>query len=127
VSGPPLMPNQVAWLERALSCLRGTGLTEAEKISALLLVNGFIRNEAILTADLAMAAKASRSKVQNTMSAYGTQLGKLIDPERFPAISAAIASGVFDQPDAGDMDADFTFGLERILDGIEVLVSERVS
>jgi AcrR family transcriptional regulator len=127
LSGPPLMPNEVVWFERALSCLTATGLTETEKISALLLVNGFVRNEATLTADLQKAARAASSTMEKTMSDYGTQLGRLIDPQRFPAIASAIASGVFDQPDAGDMDADFEFGLERILDGIEVLVRERSS
>jgi hypothetical protein len=34
-----------------------------------------------------------------------------------------IAAGVFDEPDDGDH--DFTFGLERVLDGIETLIDRR--
>jgi hypothetical protein len=34
-----------------------------------------------------------------------------------------IGSGVLDEPD--DFDAEFTFGLERVLDGIETLIEKR--
>jgi len=47
-------------------------------------------------------------------------LTKLADPQRFPAISQFIAAGVFDTAD--DPDDEFVFGLERVLDGVEVLV-----
>ena len=59
ISGPPLMPNQVLWFERGLACLRTRGCAEAEKPSMLLLVNGFVRNQATLEADLLIAARIS--------------------------------------------------------------------
>jgi hypothetical protein len=41
-----------------------------------------------------------------------------------PALSLErIAAGVFDEPDDGDF--DFSFGLERVLDGIETLIEKR--
>lgn len=118
LSGPPITPNQVVWFERGLSALRNTGLTEGEKVSVLLLVNGFVRNEALLQVDLQMAAGAG-STVAAATSSYGKQLSRLVDSQRFPAISAVIAAGVFDGAD--DPDADFNFGLERILDGVAAL------
>jgi AcrR family transcriptional regulator len=122
LSGPPITPNLVGWFERGLWALRGTNLAEGEKVSVLLLVNGFVRNEALLKADLQMAAGAG-STVANATSSYGRLLSGLIDPQHFPAISAVIAAGVFDQTD--NPDADFTFGLERILDGVAALVRQR--
>jgi AcrR family transcriptional regulator len=122
LSGPPITPSQVVWFERGLWSLRNTGLTEEEKVSVLLLVNGFVRNEALLKADLQLAAGAG-STMADAMSSYGRLLSRLVDPVRFPAISAAIASGIFDQQD--EADADFTFGLERILDGVDALVRQR--
>ena len=59
ITGPPITPNQVAWFEHGLTCLRGTGLSEQHKISVLLLVNGFVRNDALLTSDLKIAAGAT--------------------------------------------------------------------
>jgi hypothetical protein len=38
-------------------------------------------------------------------------------------VSAALGQGVFDQPDSAD--GEFGFGLERVLDGIDVLVRSR--
>jgi Tetracyclin repressor-like, C-terminal domain len=50
---------------------------------------------------------------------------ELVDAERFPALRRALDAGIFD-PSESDRDADFAFGLERILDGIERLVAERI-
>ena len=116
VGGPPIMPNQVAWFERGLGCLRGTTLSEPEKLSALLLVSGYVRHEALLAADLLSGARAAGISMQDVMRLYKTQLSSLIDPERFPALCAMVGAGVFDGID--EPDVDFDFGLERILDGL---------
>jgi AcrR family transcriptional regulator len=126
ISGPPATPNQVAWLERGLQCLRDTGLAEGEKLSVMLLLTGFVRNWAMLEADLAEAAAASGAGEPAAMSGYGRLLVRLTDAERFPALHAVIEAGVFDEPDGpDDPDAEFVFGLERVLDGIEALVRAR--
>ena len=53
-------------------------------------------------------------------AAYPRILRQLTDPERFPALTAFIAAGVFEAEDGPD--DEFIFGLDRILDGIEVLI-----
>jgi AcrR family transcriptional regulator len=123
ISGPPTTPNQIAWLEQGLRCLRDTGLAESEKLSVMLLLTGFVRNWATLAADLSEAARASGSQAQEVMPGYGRLLAKLTDAHRFPALHAVIAAGVFDEPD--DLDAEFVFGLQRVLDGIDALVWAR--
>ncbi|MDG9705495.1 TetR/AcrR family transcriptional regulator [Streptomyces sp. DH37] len=123
ISTPPVTPHSVAWMERGLACLRGTGLDEGEKIQVILLVSGFVRNEATLAADLQAAARASGRSMEETMASYTRLLGKVTDPERFPAVTAALASGVMDRPDGPD--DEFVFGLDRLLDGVEVLVRTR--
>lgn len=126
ISGPPATPNQVLWLERGLRCLRDTGLAEGEKLSVMLLLTGFVRNWAGLEADLAEAAQAAGSDEQTAMSDYGRLLARLTDAERFPALHAVIEAGVLDEPESPeDPDAEFVFGLERVLDGIEALVRAR--
>ena len=57
------------------------------------------------------------------MSGYANLLRRLTDPERFPALHAVLAAGVFDVAD--DPDTEFTFVLDRILDGIDALVQAR--
>jgi AcrR family transcriptional regulator len=127
IGGPPATPNQVAWLEQGLRCLRGTGLAEGEKLSVILLLTGYVRNYATLEADLAEAAARSAAGAgaagQSTMSDYGRLLARLTDAGRFPALHAVIAAGVLDEQD--DLDAEFVFGLERVLDGVDALVRAR--
>ncbi len=118
ISGPPFGPNNVAWLDAALRCLADTALAEAQKLSTVLLISGFVRNEATLTADLA-AALAAVPKDQ-IMPSYGAMLARLIGPDAFPALQRAIASGALDDDDG--LDAEFDFGLECILDGVAALI-----
>jgi AcrR family transcriptional regulator len=118
ISGPPVTPNQIAWLEDGLRALGDTGLTEPEKLSVILLVSGYVRNEATLAADLG-------DPDEEIMPAWGRQVARLTDPERFPALHAALASDVVARDD--DPDDEFIFGLERVLDGVDALVRERGS
>jgi AcrR family transcriptional regulator len=124
ISGPPVTPNAIAWLEVGLDCLRDTGLEEHEKLSVILLVTGYVRNQGLLQADIAAAQAAGAAAADpELMASYGRLLARLTDPERFPALQAVLASGAFDEPDEADY--DFTFGLERVLDGIETLIDRR--
>jgi AcrR family transcriptional regulator len=118
ISAPPLAPNNVAWLDNALTALAPTALSEQEKLSSVLLVSGFVRNVEVLTADLRAGAAG-----EQVMPGYGTLLQRLISPEDLPALHRAIASGVLDDDD--DIEVEFEFGLERILDGIGVLVASK--
>jgi AcrR family transcriptional regulator len=120
ISGPPATPNHIAWLEEGLRSLGDTSLTEREKIAVILLLSGFVRNEATLAADLQTAHLATGTTEEETLSAYGRLLARLANPARFPALHAVIAEGVFDAPD--DPDEHFHFGLERVLDGIDALI-----
>jgi AcrR family transcriptional regulator len=118
---PPKTPNQIAWLEDGLRSLADTGLAEQEKASVVLLLSGFVLNDATLAANFEEAARSSERP--DPMAGYGGLLARLTDPERFPALHAVIAAGVFD---AGDPpEEEFRFGLERILDGVAALVRAR--
>ena len=115
ISAPPLGPNNVAWLERALRSQSRTPLSEQDKLSCVLLLSGFVRNDATLTADF-----AAGSGGEPLMPGYGVMLSRLVPRDGFPALHRAIASGSLDDED--DIDAEFNFGLERILDGIDTLI-----
>ena len=47
----------------------------------------------------------------------------VVDGDRFPALQAVLDAGVFDRADPAD--DELAFGLDRILDGVEVLVRRR--
>ena len=123
ISGLPVMPREIAWFEDALACMGGTGLTEARKASVIMLLSGYVRNLAMTEADIAAAVRASGLRMDEWMASYPRMLRQLTDPRRFPALAAFIEAGVFDTADSPD--DEFIFGLDRILDGIEVLVGAR--
>lgn len=123
ISGPPATPRQVAWLDHGLSCLAGTGLAEPEKISVMMLLNGFVRSEATVFADFSDSFSSAGATSHEAMSFYSSLLGKLADSEQFPAFHAALSGGGYDLE--GGEDDEFIFGLDRILDGIEKLVDSR--
>jgi len=120
LSSLPIMPHAVAWFEHALACMRDTPLTEARKASVIMLLAGYVRNQAMTEADITAAMSASGLSPSEWMSAYPRMLAKLTDPRRFPALAVFIEAGVFDVADGPD--DEFVFGLDRILDGIERLV-----
>ncbi|MFD4388192.1 TetR/AcrR family transcriptional regulator [Streptomyces sp. NPDC058486] len=125
VSGPPATPHAVAWWEKALLAMAETGLDEGAKISVTLLVAGFVKNDALMAAELADAAEASGAAPQEAMLQYSRTLRRLVDPAAYPEVARLIDSGVLDQSDGPD--DEFRFGLARILDGVAALVEGRAS
>lgn len=119
ISGPPVTPNQVAWMEQGLRSLRGTGLNEGQKMSVILLVSGYVRTQVTIEAQLTEAIRAAGKTDQQMMLDYNRILGLVTDPQRFPELTAVVKSGVMSKAD--DPDEEFEFGLARILDGISAL------
>ncbi|MGW6564266.1 TetR/AcrR family transcriptional regulator [Streptomyces sp. NPDC054975] len=120
LTGPPATPNTVAWWERVMVALEGTGLDEGTKVSVVMLVGGFIRNEALMMADIGAVVGASGESPEEVLSRYGHTLRRLADPERYPAVARMLEAGVMEQAD--EPDYEFRFGLARILDGVALLV-----
>src|SRR5580704_11462343 len=116
----PIMPREVDWFEDALASLGDTALTEARKASVIMLLAGYVRNLATTEADIMAAIQASGLAPMEWMATYPRMLAELTDPRRFPALAAFLAAGVFEIEDGPD--DEFIFGLDRILDGIEVLI-----
>ncbi|MEV0154440.1 TetR/AcrR family transcriptional regulator [Micromonospora sp. NPDC050686] len=123
IAGPPLTPNSLAWLEDGLRCLADTALAEHEKLSVILLVTGYVRNESLLSAQIAEGTRSAGIASEDLMSSYRALVARVADPGRFPALNRLLAAGVLDRAD--DPDEEFVFGLERVLDGVAALIHER--
>lgn len=123
ISGPPVTPNSIAYLEQGLRCLTGTPLDPHEKMSAILTLSSYVRSWAMLTGQIDAALRTDPAAFE-VMANYGTILGALTDPADFPALHEILAAEIF-EPEQEMQDDDFVFGLARLLDGFEALISSR--
>ncbi|WP_436527603.1 TetR/AcrR family transcriptional regulator [Actinoplanes sp. HUAS TT8] len=99
----PVGPNELGWMEAALAVLP-EGLTGAERMDTVAVIAGQVR---------ALVVQPSEGGLIKAITEHAA---------RFPAISAALA----DMAVQGGHDQAFRFGLERILDGLETLITQRV-
>ena len=116
ITSPPLGPNNIRWLEDALASLRDTPLSAQDKLSSVLLLSGFVRNEELLLADMLDATVTGK-----TPRNYPRLLASVIDDRDFPQVSSVLAAGALDDEDG--LDREFDFGLQRVLDGIAALIA----
>lgn len=123
IGGPPATPRQLAWMEVGLGALGDTGLAESEKLSVMLLLNGFVRNDAMLMSQIMEQARAAGRTIDMVLTEFSTVMRLLVQPDRFPMLRRVIDAGVMDQADGPD--DEFIFGLARVLDGVEVLINSR--
>jgi AcrR family transcriptional regulator len=122
ITGPPLSPAQLGWLDAGLALLRDTALPPIEQMSVMLLVSGYVRNEATMAivgdqVRRESGAEGARETVE--------QVARLLDPERFPALCAVVETGAFA---AAPFEFDhFAYGLRLILDSIQVRTNHQMT
>lgn len=113
-------PSQLIWIERGLEILTDVALSERDKCEVLLLLNGLIYWEARFAWE---TVEAPPPTDDDEVAPFGTVLRALVDPGRFPALRRAVDAGAFDE--SVDRYADFGFGLDVILNGVERLIARR--
>ena len=124
ISGIPIGPHQVSWMEAALRALRDTPLDGGEKLGILLLLTGQVRYESLLVSDLARARERAGQDAVEMERAYGRNLATILDRDRFPELAGLVVEGVFDVADVDD-EAAAALALTIILDGIDLLMERR--
>lgn len=112
----PFGPNELGWTESALVALSGTGLTGSEKLDTIVLVNGHVRSLAQQTHSLGDDPEGQfAEQFMEMMSEAG---------DRYPEVVAAFAEEAAAADSANPNDA-LNFGIERVLDGLAVLIARR--
>ncbi|BEL03331.1 TetR/AcrR family transcriptional regulator [Actinoplanes sichuanensis] len=106
VQARPIGPNELSWLERAVAVLAGGGLSGGERVDAVLVITGHVRNQV-----QAEAGIAADDGIHLATALAETLRERAAD---FPALTEAADDGAFG-PDDND---GFGFGLECILDGL---------
>ena len=123
ITGLPIGPRTVAWLEDALDSMSDTDLAEAEKASVAMMLSGYVRHHVMLMGQVQAALSAGTGSPDEAMQAYVVTMRRLTVATSHPALHRLLDAGVFARADPPDH--EFAFGLERLLDGVGVLVDQR--
>jgi AcrR family transcriptional regulator len=124
MAGPPLAPNSMHFVERALDAMEGTGLRSADKMRIIGLISFYTLSDARMANDAARAAKkameAGHSPDPAMMFSYDALLRELIDEPTFPLLYKLAWSPDTEAPQGAR--AEFLFDIDLILDGVQALI-----
>jgi AcrR family transcriptional regulator len=118
VPGAPMTPNLLRWLETLLESMHDTGLGGQDRLGCAMLLDGY----AYSTANVICKIRAAATEPAQSAAALEFLLPRL-RAHGFPLLAEALSAGVYEDSNVSRDDIDF--GLQRILDGIEVLTRTR--
>lgn len=122
-SRPLLGPNVTALYDAELAAVDGLGLTDIEMDLIVSLLDDYVRGTARGAAEAAEAQARTGMSDQQWWEAYGPLLAEVLDPARYPtAVRVGSAAGA-EYDAAHDPARSFTFGLQRIIDGIDAFIN----
>lgn len=109
-------PNEMAWLERGVGALSGTGLTGAESIAAAVAILGYVRT-------MARYSVGDPGGQGMTTEQFGRAFAELLyrHGDRYPALMAAMSAPPADRPDGDGLE----FGLRCLLDGLAMRIADK--
>ncbi|WP_191272634.1 TetR/AcrR family transcriptional regulator [Nocardiopsis terrae] len=121
--GPPTGPNGLRWMEAGLRELNSSGLTPAESLQILLLLDTTLHDLLRMDNDRELAAQKSGIPLDESEREWLASLHQVLDPQEFPTITRTIDAGTFEKgpPDAA-LSEELRFPVQRILDGVEAYV-----
>ena len=125
MAAPPMAPNSLTFVERGLEALDDTGLSDADKLRVIGVVSTYTLSEARMAHDAARALE--ERDVGGEAGApwsFEALLREFVDAETYPRLHRIAWSGdAGNAPSGFEEQEEFAFGLERILDGVEVLIA----
>ena len=119
----PHGPNWLGWHEAVLDAFSGTGLSPSDLGQMLSAVDGYTRGASDTAISLARARARGTSEAE-WAAAVGADLGRAIGDPRFPAFAAVLTAPSDGRPRT--LEETFDFGLQRLLDGIELYIKSTV-
>lgn len=117
---PMLGPNSMASTEIALRYVDGLGLDEKEMMSTIVAIGAYVGGLARTTVEAMQAADRTGISDDDWWAVHTEFLTPAVLEGRTPMLDKVGDAGAFN----GDYDI-FGFGLERLLDGIAVVVEQR--
>ncbi|MEV4993733.1 TetR/AcrR family transcriptional regulator [Streptomyces niveus] len=116
---PVLGPGAVGGMESMLAGIKDTGLSDPELISVIIMVSGYVSGVARTQVHAVEVQQVTGISDDEFWRAQEPMLSTVMTSGRYPLMAAL-------SPEAFGPDFDhFEFGLQRLLDGLEVLVEQR--
>jgi AcrR family transcriptional regulator len=122
-SRPPLGPGLMAKYEHELTAFAGCGLDDVQTDSALTYLIGFVRASARAAADTRAAATAGGTTDFAWWQERGPIFELAFDQHSYPNATRVGAAAGAALGAAFDPDHAYEFGLQRVLDGLGVLIA----
>jgi AcrR family transcriptional regulator len=119
IQGTPLTPNNLAWLDAALEVMRDVPVDYDTKTACVLALIAQVRFEGVVVRGYLEASNGDPDQIDRDAV---EMLNQLVTPTEFPLVHAALVEGAFSPVPDGN---PFSFGLERVLDGIEAFLDGR--
>ncbi|MGV9380717.1 TetR/AcrR family transcriptional regulator [Nonomuraea sp. NPDC003707] len=124
-SRPVLGPNVTAKYDYDLRAVDGIGLTDLEMDSVITLVAGFVHGAARGAVEAAQAESLTGMTDEQWWAAHAPFLSRITDAARYPT-AARVGQAAGEALNAAYSPGHaFEFGLQRVLDGVEALISRR--
>jgi AcrR family transcriptional regulator len=128
MAAPPMAPNSLAFVERGLEAMDETGLADADKLRVIGLISSYTLSEARMANDAARAARQVQAGAAGgePLPAWTWEglVREVADKQTYPRLHRlAWSASIGDDPTGFDEQEEFRFGLDRILDGVEVLIA----
>lgn len=121
---PPLGPGLMAKYEHELAAFDGLGIADVEMDAALTFVLGFVQSVARAELDAEATDRDTAMSDEQWWAANAPLLAKAFDPARFPLAARVGSAAGETHRGAYHADYAFTFGLQRVLDGLAPLVEQ---
>jgi AcrR family transcriptional regulator len=122
-AAPPLGPNSLAFVERGLEALDGTGLSGSDGLQIIGLVASYTLSESRMSHDAARAAAAVTADDGPPPGLdFEAILRQVVDERSYPRLYRIAWSSGSDTNGPDAEEEGYLFGLDRILDGVQALI-----
>ncbi len=128
MAAPPMAPNSLAFVEHGLEAMDDTGLADADKLRVIGLISSYTLSEARMAHDAARAARQAQAAAAGGADVpawtWEALVREVVDQQAYPRLHRlAWSGGIGEDPSGFDEQEEFLFGLDRILDGVEALIT----
>lgn len=119
---PPLGPKVVAKYEHELRAVDGLGLSDIDMDLIVSLISDYVHGAVRTAIEAAQAEQRTGITDEQWWEAHAPLLEKVVDWQRFPVATRVGSAAGQAYNAAVDPQRSFEFGLQRLLDGLEMYV-----